>query len=40
MFVSAKGSNFQIESETKHQSPTAAARECAERVAEALAQLG
>lgn len=38
MHVATAGTTFQIDSETKHKTPTDAARECAERVVATLKQ--
>lgn len=40
MFVSVTGSKFEIKSEYDHPTPIAAARECHQRVIDALSKLG
>ena len=37
MHVSSKGTTFKIESESKHTSPTTAAKECLDRIEQTLA---
>lgn len=39
MRVAAKGAEFKIDSEIRHKTPTAAARECLQRIHETLSQL-